>query len=184
VRSLANRGLLLVAAGLVCATFAVLALPASASACGAADARPGQVSVRQLGLATRCLVNRERARRGLRRLRENRRLSLAARRHARDMALRNYFSHQSLSGATFLDRIRRTGYLRGASYWTVGENIAWGEGRLASPREIVRAWMGSPGHRANILARRFRNIGLGVARGAPVGGADGGTYVHTFGARR
>jgi uncharacterized protein YkwD len=162
---------------------AALAPAAAAARCSGSGARPGQVSPRKMGDATRCLVNRERARRGLRRLRENRRLSTAARRHARDMALRNYFSHRSLSGATFLDRIRRTGYLQGAGYWTVGENIAWGEGILASPREIVRAWMRSPGHRQNILARRFRQIGLGVSPGTPVPGRGGSTYVNTFGSR-
>jgi uncharacterized protein YkwD len=97
------------------------------------------------------------------------------------MVRRHYFSHVSLSGSTFLQRIKRTGYLRRARSWSAGENIAWGSGGYATPRSIVRAWMNSPPHRENILNGRFREIGLGVARGAPRGG--GATYVNEFGYR-
>jgi uncharacterized protein YkwD len=180
---LGRRGLLLLSAALVCAGLAVSAPAASAAGCAGADARPGQVSNGTLAAATRCLVNVQRAQRGLPRLRSNRRLALAARRHASDMARNNYFSHRSRSGATVFDRIRRTGYLRGARFWAIGENIAWGGGSRGTPREIVRAWMNSTGHRANVLDRDFRHLGLGVARGAPVPGVGGATYVNTFGAR-
>jgi uncharacterized protein YkwD len=60
-------------------------------------------------------------------------------------------------------------------------------GDAATPATIVRAWMHSPGHRANILNRRFREIGIGVASGAPVrdGAAkSGATYATEFGLRR
>ena len=66
-----------------------------------------------------------------------------------------------------LDRIRRTGYTSGARGWSLGENIAWGSGRLATAAQIHRAWMSSPGHRANILQRSFREIGIGIETGAP-----------------
>ena len=101
-------------------------------------------------------MNAERAKHGMRPLRINRRLSDAAHRHARDMVRRDYFSHDSLAGASFVDRIRRTGYLRGPRAWIVGENLAWGSGNRSHAAAIVRAWMKSPGHRANILQRRFR----------------------------
>ena len=82
--------------------------------------------------------------------------------------------------APFAARIRKAGY-RG---YTLGEDLAWGSGTLGTARAIVAAWMHSPGHRANILNGRFREIGLGVARGAPVGGQDrAGTYVTDFGTR-
>ena len=83
------------------------------------------------------------------------------------MVKRNYFAHVSKSGTDFVTRLTRTGYLRGARAWTVGENLAWGSGKRSTPREIVAAWMNSPGHRANILQRRFREIGIGVVFGAP-----------------
>jgi uncharacterized protein YkwD len=118
----------------------------------------------------------------MRKLRLNGRLSRAAVRHARDMVRRRYFSHFSPSGSSFLQRIKRTGYLSRVRAWSAGENIAWGSGGLATPRSIVRAWMRSPGHKANILNRRFREIGLGIARRSPRG--SGATYVNTFGVRR
>ena len=52
--------------------------------------------------------------------------------------------------------------------WSVGENLAWGTGVLATPRATVRAWMHSPDHRANLLDRRFADVGIGVAAGAPI----------------
>ena len=171
----------LLAAGLL-----LIAVPAaSARGCERAGAEPTQASHRQLVRATVCLLNVERRKRGMRPLRLSRRLGQAARGHSVDMARRGYFSHNSRSGASFLDRIRRAGYLRGARSWRVGENIAWGTGSLATPRAIVRAWMKSPGHRANILNRSFRQIGIGISPRAPVSvaGRSAGTYTTDFGAR-
>ena len=67
--------------------------------------------------------------------------------------------------------------------WSLGENIAWGGAALAEPAAIVRMWMHSPPHRANILSRRFREIGIGVAVGVPLRGARyrGATYTTDFG---
>jgi uncharacterized protein YkwD len=163
---------------------AALAAPsgAAASACVNASASPSSVSSRTAVRTTACLLNRERASRGLRKVKLNGRLSRAAVRHARDMVRRRYFSHFSLSGSNFLHRIKRTGYLSRARSWSAGENIAWGAGALGTPGAIVKAWMKSPGHKANILNRRFREIGLGVVRGSPRGA--GATFVNTFGFRR
>jgi uncharacterized protein YkwD len=153
--------------------------------CRGTDARPGSVSTGSFRASTLCLLNRERRARGMRKLRTNTRLGRAARGHASDMAQRHYFTHDSLSGQNFTSRIRRTGYMRRARSWTVGENLAWGTGDKGSPREIVVAWMNSPQHRANILQRRFREIGVGVVGGVPQGNASGGaTYATDFGARR
>jgi uncharacterized protein YkwD len=163
--------------------FFVAAPAASAAgACSAANASVKTVSKRALVRATLCQLNVERARNGLRPLRLNRRLSSAARRHSRAMARRHFFSHTSPDGATFLDRIRSTGYLRGARSWSVGENIAYGSGRLQTPRSIGVAWMNSPGHRANILSRSFRSIGIGISAGTPFG-SGGATYTTDFGRR-
>jgi uncharacterized protein YkwD len=102
------------------------------------------------------------------------------------MARRNYFSHDTLGGGSFVDRIRRTGYLSGARSWMVGENLAWGSQHNSRPSTIMRLWMNSPGHRANILNASFREIGIGVAYDAPVrgGGSPAGTYATDFGFRR
>lgn len=84
-----------------------------------------------------------------------------------------------------LSRIARSGYAPPGQPWSAGENIAWGTGALGTPEAIVRAWMGSPGHRANILRSEFREVGTGVVAAAPVAGLTdpGGTYTQEFGAR-
>ena len=166
---------------------ALTALPASAEArgCAGAHATTAHATKRQIVRTTLCELNRVRGRYHLHHLRLNKRLSRAARRHARDMARRNYFSHDTLGGGSFLDRIRRTGYLRGAHSWIVGENLAWGSRGYSRPQVIMRMWMNSPGHRANILNASFREIGIGVAYDAPVahGGRPAGTYATDFGAK-
>ena len=174
---------------LVAAVSQLATLPAQASpgeGCQGADSRPDGASYGELGRATLCLVNRERRRRGLRALRSDRRLALAARRHAGDMVRHSYFAHDSRNGARFTSRIARAGYLRGVASWRAGENIAWGAGSRSTPRRVVRAWMNSPGHRANILNGGFRDLGVGVVAGAPVARRYdvGATYVHDFGVRR
>ena len=171
----------------VAAVLALLAAAPSASAerraCSSANAAASQVTKRVLVRATLCVLNAERARHSLRPLRFNRRLSRAARRHSRAMARKRFFSHTSPNGATFVDRIRRTGYLHGARRWHIGENIAWGSGQLSAPRAIATAWMNSASHRDNILSRSFGSIGIGVARGTP-SGRGGAIYTTDFGLRR
>lgn len=152
--------------------------------CENAGARAGQVSKAALEASTVCLLNAERAERGLRALRVNGRLSAAAQQHTNDMVRGRYFSHTSRAGSDMGDRIRGKGYLSGARSWMIGENLAWGSGERSTPRSIVRAWMNSPGHRRNILTGRFREIGIGVADSAPVFTANrGATYTTTFGSR-
>jgi uncharacterized protein YkwD len=157
------------------ALLALLAVPSLAAACSGADRVPTASTLDEAERATRCLVNQERAERGLARLRASNRLESAARAYARDMVRRDFFSHTSPDGETLVDRLARASSL-------VGENLAWGSRSRATPRSIVRSWMGSPGHRANILRGGFRRFGAGVAAGAPVA-VDGraATYVLHFG---
>jgi uncharacterized protein YkwD len=157
-----------------------LAVPqAAAASCPGADVNPNDQAISASASATLCLLNAERSDRGVRPLRENAKLDLAASRYARQMADRHVFAH-----GDFASRIKSARYLRGARAWTIGENIAWGSEDLATPAEIVDGWMHSPGHRANILSRDYREIGLGVATGAPVGGEqNAATYATDFGAR-
>ena len=158
--------------------------PARAATLSLGQRAAGRAERFPLVRATLCVLNAERDRHGLRPLRLHRRLSVAARRHAQDMAAKNYFDHTSLDGSSFVDRIRRAGYMRGARRWAVAENIAWGSGGQATPRAIGRAWMKSPGHRANLLSSSYREIGVGVAPGAPMSGVgSGATYATDFGSR-
>jgi uncharacterized protein YkwD len=159
------------------AAVAALAVPSSAAACAHANQNPNDITLREAKQATLCLLNKERTKRGIRKLHDNPRLDLASRRHANDMSRRHYFDH-----GDFVGRIKAARYLKGARGYTLGENIAWGSWDYATPASIVDGWMHSPGHRANILNGRFHEIGLGIARGAPVGGQErGGTYVTDFG---
>jgi uncharacterized protein YkwD len=150
---------------------------ASGSACAGADSIPGSLALARK--ATLCLLNRERSSRGLRAVRLNHKLSVAARAHSRDMVKRGYFDHTSPSGHTMTGRVSAAGY----RFRSLGENIAWGSGTFATPRSIMREWMDSPGHRDNILRAKFREIGIGVVTGTPVGISGGAVYTTDFGTR-
>ena len=180
--------------------FAALAAPAAAQAdsgagararaagdrCATADAMPGQATADDLRQATLCLMNAERTARGLGGLQAEPLLNLVASTYARQMVHGQFFEHTSPGGSTMLARIKATSYLRDVTSWSVGENLAWGTGTLATPRAMVRAWMQSADHRANLLDRHFADVGVGVAPGAPVAlepGELGGTYVTDFGRR-
>lgn len=157
---------------------------ASAATCANANAAPAKVGRAAVERAARCELNVVRRSHGLRPLRQNRLLSGAARRHSRDMVRRKYFAHNSLSGASFVQRIRRGGYLSSASHWKLGETLAWGSGGLASAHEIVQAWMDSPPHRHVILQPGYREVGVGVVLGSPrTIHTPAATYTADFGAR-
>ena len=162
----------------------LVAAPSASAVCASASATPTEVGKRTVVRATLCTLNAERARHGLPRLKLNKKLSSAARWHARDMVRRDYFAHDSLGGGTFVDRIRRSGYMKGASSWSVGENLAWGSNERSAPRTITSMWMNSAGHRANILSPAFREVGIGIAMGAPGASGSAATYATEFGTKR
>ena len=159
---------------------------AASERCVSADAMPGQAAVEDLRAGTLCLMNAERTARGLGRLQAEPLLGRVAASYARQMVRGQFFDHTSPAGSTMLARIKATSYLRDVTSWSVGENLAWGSGILATPRAMVRAWMQSADHRANLLDRHFADVGVGVASGAPIAlepGELGGTYVTDFGRR-
>jgi uncharacterized protein YkwD len=167
------------------AVVAPAAAPSAAlAACANAGAHPAEASPAEIRNATLCLLNRRRAANDRHKLRHNKRLAKAATAHARDMVRRDYFAHTAPGGVSFVDRILRHDYVNPGQGWALGENLAWGSYGLATPRSIVRSWMHSPGHKANILNPRFREIGIGVVRGAPQPGTDNAaTYATSFGTR-
>lgn len=99
------------------------------------------------------LTNAARKKAGCKPLKGNKRLALAARRHSKDMAVKKYFSHTSKDGSSPWDRIRRAGYKNPAA-----ENIAYG---YPSAKAVMKGWMNSPGHRANILNCKIKSLGVG-----------------------
>jgi uncharacterized protein YkwD len=106
-------------------------------------------------------INGLRGLRGLRPLRVSRRLNVAAAYHTTQMGLRGFFEHESANGAPFWRRIERFYPSRAYRSWSVGENILWGSPDIGA-NEAVREWMLSPPHRANLLSREWREIGLGA----------------------
>jgi uncharacterized protein YkwD len=150
--------------------FAVVVAPAVSS--------PARAHARMGGLEAAVLVklNKVRARHGLRPLRFNVELADAAAQHSVEMGSDGYFEHSSVDGTPFWKRISRfyTGVGRG--YWSVGENLLWST-RSPDPGEAVAEWMASPPHRANILSRRWHEIGVAAARFESAGGVYDGQSV-------
>jgi uncharacterized protein YkwD len=167
---------------------AALAAPAGAqasaqtAACAGADIVPDAANVQVAAQATLCLLNDERAGAGLHPLVEAQGLTQPSTAYSARMVQQNFFAHVAPDGATLTDRLEADGYIDPDGDWTVGENLAWGQGNLATPRNIMVAWMNSPGHRANILTPEFTEVGLGVVPGTPGDATWGATYTTDFGA--
>ncbi len=112
------------------------------------------------------LVNHVRVKHHLHKLTMTPSLERAARAHSRQMVRLGYFSHSSASGESLGARLIRFGYTStGCTRWTVGENIAYGYQASATPHAIFMAWWHSPAHRRVLLTKRFRNLGIGRAKG-------------------
>jgi uncharacterized protein YkwD len=156
------------------------------ASCNGVEGVPAQTDDSGVSAAVLCLINGERRDRGLGALKVNRKLGKAADVQAGDMVKREYFSHKNPEGRNSTDRIRSAGYMSSGGRWTVGENLAWGVGELASARGLINAWMNSPPHRANILKPAYREIGVAIAMGTPKDGkgAPGATVATTFGVIR
>ena len=121
-------------------------------------------------------INDVRRSRGLRPLTMSRGLSAAAAYHSRQMVQHGFFEHESRGGGAFWKRVERFYGSTGFTAWEVGENLAYGSPEL-SPAATVRMWMNSPGHRENVLSRRWREIGLGVVHVGSAGGEFEGSPV-------
>ena len=167
---------------------AALATPAGAhasaqdAACPGADTVPTAGTIAQASQATLCLLNNERAAAGLHPVAETPGLTQPSAAYSARMVAEDFFAHVSPDGGTLVDRLTAARYIAPDGDWTVGENIAWGQGELGTPRNIVVAWMNSPGHRHNILTGEFTEIGIGIALGSPGTPTWGATYTTDFGA--
>lgn len=108
------------------------------------------------------LVNKERAKQGLKSLTLSTNLTSIANVKAKDMATKNYFSHTSPTYGSPFDMLQHFG----VSYRSAGENIAAGQ---RTPQEVMTAWMNSSGHRANILNSTYTELGVGYYKGGSYG---------------
>jgi uncharacterized protein YkwD len=150
----------LVAAVLVAACALAFAGSAGASSAVAVT----QYNALEPGLVAK--INDTRASRGLARVRITARLANAATRHANSMGTAGYFSHDLLARGRFKPF---SNWIR--SYWPGPAHRSWSAGEnlfcatyAPSAREVVRAWMGSAPHRANLLNRRWRNVGVAAVQ--------------------
>ena len=97
-------------------------------------------------------LNEVRRAHGLSALRLSKSLGRSSERYAHKMIRRDFFGHgPSIDVARGFDR--------------AGETLAWHSGWNPQPRQTVRRWMASPGHRAVLLSSSFRKVGMGLARG-------------------
>lgn len=108
------------------------------------------------------LVNKERAKAGLKPLVEDWELSRVAEFKSQDMRDKNYFDHNSPTYGTPFQMMKSFGI----NYKSAGENIAVGQ---TTPEEVMKSWMNSSGHRANILNKSYTHIGVGYVKGGKWG---------------
>lgn len=146
-----------------------------------------ETSLRTLNSKVLASVNRFRAGHGLPALRESAGLDRSARQHSLEMGRLGYFGHSSADGMQFWQRIRHYYSAHGYAYWSAGENLVWATPGLSAGTAMAQ-WISSPPHRANLLARRWRQIGIsavGVSRAPGVYGGRPVTIITTdFGVRR
>jgi uncharacterized protein YkwD len=105
-------------------------------------------------------LNEDRRKAGLPPLMMNDKLMQTAAQHAEYMDQKQTLSHLGRDGSTFDERIRATGY----SFSTAAENVALGAVDAAG---VVKMWMDSPPHRANILNEKVSDVGLGISPATP-----------------
>lgn len=132
------------------AASALLCLGTAAQACSV----PSNSAAMQKELLSN--LNAERKARGLPALVLSAKLDKAAQGHACDNASRKSISHTSSDGGTLKTRLRRVGY----GFRTAAENTGRG---FASGARAVEWWMNSPHHKDNILLRKAREVGVGIA---------------------
>jgi uncharacterized protein YkwD len=108
--------------------------------------------------AALAVANEIRRKHGLPELVQDPSIQAAAQAHAEDMARRHYFEHNNPEGESPFDRMRKAG----AKFGWAAENIAQGP---QDPEQAFRLWLGSPGHRKNLLNKKYRRHGIGYADG-------------------
>jgi uncharacterized protein YkwD len=130
------------------------------------DAEPVEYTeeyIAELELAIHDRINAERVRQGLKILGYDDTLAYVSALHSVDMAKENYFAHEDENGCTSSCRVTNAGY----EWRAVGENLFLIKSSFRYSVEdasaiIVQGWMGSEGHRRNIVNKDFTEQGIGV----------------------
>jgi uncharacterized protein YkwD len=167
---------------------ALVTLLCLAAVVHAAGARALPPEERHAGLAEPVMdhINALRAEHGLAGVRPAPSLRLAALTHTRDQIRTGVFDHDSADGTEFADRVARFYGYDGFSSWSVGENLYYGP-LSVKPKQVVRAWLVSPGHRRLLFDPQWRDIGIvalvGLNAPGEFGGRDVVVVTSDFGAR-
>jgi uncharacterized protein YkwD len=117
----------------------------------------------QIGRAIFCLVNRARRQRDKRQLYKNGDLGKIARKHSARMEEQNCFAHKCPGEPSLGKRVKRSGYPDGARKWRFAENL----GCSKTAQGMIDAWLAEEFNKANLLNRKFRDVGVGVVHGSP-----------------
>ena len=112
---------------------------------------PGVVSASAEREAVNAL-NQVRRAHGLPGLRHSHTLAVSAARYARRMLRQEYFGHAATISVA-------------SRFSAAGETLAWHSGHAPEATQTIGRWMASPPHRAALLSRRFRLVGMGMERG-------------------
>ncbi|MFJ7073688.1 CAP domain-containing protein [Streptomyces sp. NPDC098781] len=145
------------------------------SASAAPTSAPASAAATSMQKAVVKLTNVERRKAGCAALKPRPALHKAAQRHSADMAEHNFVGHIGSRGSTIVDRVEAAGY---TGWSALAENVAAGQVTAAG---VVKSWMRSPGHRANILNCSLKHIGVGYVKKS--GSADGTYWTQNFGAK-
>jgi uncharacterized protein YkwD len=156
-----------------------------ATPCQNTQLTPEPANLALVRAAVLCLINTERAQNGREPLQPDPRLEAAAESHGKEMVSLDYFDHIAPSGESPVDRVRGTGYIPNTEVgYVIGENLAWGTLTLSTPEAIVKAWIASPEHLANILEAKYQQTGIDVRPELPAAlaeGVQGALYTQEFG---
>jgi uncharacterized protein YkwD len=186
-RRMTTAAVLAVVAAAVLASFAIASRPGAdagrgeESACKGADKPSVGLSAPQVRKAFRCLVNERRRARDAAPVADSQALQEAAQFHTRKMVKKGCLAHRCGNEPNLEQRVRRSGYLAGASRWQYSENTGCG----LSAEAMVANWMASQFHRVNVLEKNYRDVGIGVVRKRTPGHCKVGysTFTLVFGFR-
>jgi uncharacterized protein YkwD len=157
--------------------FSVKRFTAPQSVCPGQTDRGAAIAAQEQTM--RCMITYARRKAGRGRLSDSGKLDRSAQNKARDILRCQDFSHVAC-GRNFLYWFEQLDYLL-SGCWRAGENIAWGSGPRGDPRSIMRSWLRSPPHRANMLSRGFDQLGVGLQDGTLGGYSNAGIWVTHFG---
>ena len=155
--------------------------PQVVSRCKDARLDPTAANVKRIAKALLCVMNEQRKLAKLKPLKNSPRLGKAAITHTRAMIAGGFFAHQGPKEPALKARLRKVKFRASA-----GENIGAGGGALGSPVGMVNGWMHSQLHRANLLSKSWKYVGIGFIAKFPIkgGGAPVGTYTTDFGPKK